>query len=111
MFEAGGSRVLMMGDAEQEIEQELLDSGADLRCDVVKLGHHGSASSSSLEFLRATHARTAIISCGADNSYGHPHSETLKNLNAAVIRDVRGTAQEGTIVIKFSKNTAEENAA
>ena len=111
MFEAGDSRVLMMGDAEQEIEQELLDSGADLRCDVVKLGHHGSASSSSLEFLRATHARTAIISCGADNSYGHPHSETLKNLNAAVIRDVRGTAQEGTIVIKFSKNTAEENAA
>ncbi len=111
MFEAGGSRVLMMGDAEQEIEQELLDSGADLRCDVVKLGHHGSASSSSLEFLRATHARTAIISCGADNSYGHPHSETLKNLNAAVIRDVRSTAQEGTIVIKFSKNTAEEDAA
>ena len=111
MFEAGGSRVLMMGDAEQEIEQELLDSGADLRCDVVKLGHHGSASSSSLEFLRATHARTAIITCGADNSYGHPHSETLKNLNAAVIRDVRSTAQEGTIVIKFSKNTAEEDAA
>lgn len=111
MFEAGGSRVLMMGDAEQEIEQELLASGADLRCDVVKLGHHGSASSSSLEFLRATHARTAVISCGADNSYGHPHSETLKNLNAAVIRDVRSTAQEGTIVIKFSKNTAEENAA
>ncbi|MBP3311670.1 MAG: MBL fold metallo-hydrolase [Butyricicoccus sp.] len=111
MFEAGDSRVLMMGDAEKEIEQELLDSDTDLRCDVIKLGHHGSASSSTLKFLQATHARTAILSYGADNSYGHPHEETLKNLNAAVIRDVRSTAEEGTIVINFPKNIAEENAA
>ena len=93
------------------IEQELLDSDTDLRCDVIKLGHHGSASSSTLKFLQATHARTAILSYGADNSYGHPHEETLKNLNAAVIRDVRSTAEEGTIVINFPKNIAEENAA
>lgn len=109
MFEAGDSRVLMMGDAEKEIERDLMDSGADLRCNVIKLGHHGSSSSSSRRFLEKSHASTAIISCGADNSYGHPHKKTLKNLNAAVIRDIRSTADQGSIVITFPKN--KENAA
>ena len=108
MFEANGTRVLMMGDAEAPVEQDLLDSGADIRCHIIRLGHHGSATSSGLDFLKATHAHTAIISCGADNDYGHPHQQTLVNLNAAVIRDVRST-EKGTIVITLPK--AKENAA
>lgn len=113
MFEAGDGRVLMTGDAEKEIEQSLLAQNADLRCDVIKLGHHGSRSSSIPSFLAAARARTAIISCASDNSYGHPHKETMKNLAAAVIRDVRSTAEEGSIVITFPKNTAnaKEDAA
>lgn len=108
IFEAGDARVLMMGDAEKEVEKNLLDRGADLRCDVIKLGHHGSNSSSTPAFLTASHARTAIISCASDNSYGHPHKETIKNLASAVIRDVRSTAKEGNIVITFPKNNTDK---
>ncbi len=63
---------LFMGDATSEAEMSLLESGACLRCDAVKVGHHGSNSSSSEEFIKATGALYAVISCSADNEYSHP---------------------------------------
>lgn len=55
--------------------------GSELECDVLKCGHHGSRTSTSEVFLKATNPTWAVISCGVDNSYGHPHQETLERLN------------------------------
>ena len=76
----GENSILMTGDAEEKSEEELLKtySSADLDCDVLKSGHHGSRSSSTKEFLNAVTPEYAIISCGEGNSYGHPHAETLE---------------------------------
>ena len=71
---------LFTGDAEEENELEMINAGYNLDCDVLKLGHHGSHSSSSEAFLRAVTPTYAIISCGEGNDYGHPHSETLASL-------------------------------
>ena len=105
LFEAGDTRVLMMGDAETPIENQLLASDADLRCDVIKLGHHGSSTSSSRAFLEAAAPTTAIISCAKENDYGHPHRETLETLSALSIDDVRYT-YNGTIVYEITESEA-----
>lgn len=71
---------LFTGDAESLSENEMLNAGYNLNSDVIKLGHHGSHSSSSEEFLKAVSPRYAVISCGEGNDYGHPHDETLEAL-------------------------------
>lgn len=73
----GNRRFLMMGDAETKAETDLMESGADLSADVLKVGHHGSHSSTGTAFLKAVSPSHAVISCGAGNRYGHPHPETL----------------------------------
>lgn len=105
MFEAGDTRVLMMGDAEAQIEEALLASGADLDCDILKLGHHGSSSSSTPAFLRAASPETAIVSCAKENDYGHPHREPLEALAALGVDDIRYTF-EGTVVIEIPESEA-----
>jgi len=85
----GAHGFLFMGDASKSVEQTLLDSGAPLRADVIKIGHHGSATSSGYRFLQAVQPTYALISCGANNSYGHPHSDTLSNLEALHIQTCR----------------------
>lgn len=81
----GNNSFLMMGDAGKEVEEELLAANADLRADVLKVGHHGSRYSSSADFLKAVAPRYALVTCGLGNSYGHPHQETIQNLNAEKI--------------------------
>lgn len=76
----GDTRFLLMGDAGKEVEEELLDSGVDLRADVLKVGHHGSRSSSSEMFIEAVSPTIALIPCGRENRYNHPHEETLDTL-------------------------------
>ena len=68
---------LLTGDAEALSEGEMIKAGYDLESDVLKVGHHGSSTSSSKAFLAAVSPRYAVISCGTDNTYGHPHKETL----------------------------------
>ena len=68
----------------------------DSSCDVLKLGHHGSSSSTDEEILRLTRPSLAIASCGADNSYGHPHEEVVELLEAEGITLLR-TDERGTI--------------
>lgn len=92
----GGSSILLTGDIEREGERGLLLSAADLSSTLVKVPHHGSKTSSSREFLLATHPSTAIISSGKENRYGHPHSEVLVRLRELGI-PFRSTANEGTI--------------
>lgn len=95
----GNTSVLLQGDAEAEAEQAILDSGANIDCDIIKLGHHGSNTSTSQAYLDAADPSCiAIISCGKDNSYGHPHQETLDKLSAAKL-DVFRTDELGTIEV------------
>lgn len=77
----GETVAILTGDAEKDVEEELLKSGENLRCDIYKVGHHGSETSSSEEFLSAMNPTYAVISCGKDNSYNHPHTETVRNLS------------------------------
>ncbi len=111
MLTAGTHRILFMGDAEAQAEQTLLSGGIPLACEVIKLGHHGSRSSSTLDFLQQVGAKTAIISCGADNTYGFPHAETLENLKNAGISDIRRTDEQGTIVMTFPASALTEKEA
>ena len=76
----GNHRFLMMGDAGKDVEESLLSAGADLRADVIKVGHHGSRSSSTDAFIRAVSPQYALITCGLGNSYNHPHGETMDTL-------------------------------
>ena len=109
MFEAGDTRVLMTGDAETDIEETLLASGADLDCDILKVGHHGSNTSSSPDFLAAASPETAVISCAKENDYGHPHREPLEALADLDVDDIRYTF-DGTVVIEI-ETTTESGAA
>lgn len=113
LFRAGDQDVLFMGDAESAAEESLLAHHPALTCDVLKVGHHGAATSSSGEFLQAVRPSTAVISCGVDNDYGHPSDQTLQNLSLAGVDDVRITAQSGTVVLPLNppSSSSEENAA
>ena len=90
--------MLFTGDMEAEAEQDLLNSGQNLKADVLKVGHHGSSTSTSAAFLTAVSPQIALISCGEGNRYGHPHEETLSALSAADITVLR-TDQDGEIAI------------
>lgn len=95
----GNTRFLFTGDAHKLNEKEMLSKGYDLSSDVLKVGHHGSSSSSSKEFLDKVKPKIAIISCGKNNDYGHPHKETLDELNQRKIKIYR-TDKDGTIVLE-----------
>lgn len=83
MVEYGSTRFLFTGDMERDAEIDLLDSGADVKADVLKVGHHGSYSSTSYVFLRSVAPTYAVISVGAANEYGHPHDDPLSRLQDA----------------------------
>ena len=99
-FTISDRKFLIMGDAPIAIEKKILQEEVNLKADYLKVGHHGSATSSSSAFLQAVSPQMAIISCGYQNSYGHPHPSTLANLKALKI-PYRRTDLEGTIEIQF----------
>lgn len=98
MIKYDNSKFLFMGDAEKLSEKEILSKGYDVKCDVLKVGHHGSTSSSSKAFLDKASPKIAIISCGKNNDYGHPHKETLQELKKRNIQVYR-TDIDGNIVL------------
>lgn len=110
IFEAGGRRVLFTGDAEAEIEQALLTQGADLSCDVLKAGHHGSSTSSTPDFVRHARPSIAVISCAKNNEYGHPHQETM-SLFRELGLEIHITAGEGSYVYPIPSDSKGANAA
>lgn len=100
----GKNSFLFMGDAEAFSENEILRKNFDLRADVLKVGHHGSSSSTSKQFLNSVLPKYAVISVGKDNSYGHPTKttlDTLKNAGATIYR----TDEKGTIICKSDGKT------
>jgi competence protein ComEC len=95
-----GSRTfLFCADSESGNESEMLASGLPLSADVLKVGHHGSTSSSTVAFLTAVAPRFAVISVGHDNSYDHPAQQTLDRLSA-VGATVYRTDEDGTVVVR-----------
>ncbi len=95
--EHGENRFLFTGDAEEAAEKDIMANGIDISADVYKAGHHGSRTSTSKEFFEAVDPAYAVISCGEENSYGHPHAETLNTFRMNGV-DVYRTDEEGTIV-------------
>lgn len=77
--------VMLTGDAEAEEEREIFLSGQDVRSNILKLGHHGSKTATSDVFLKAVDPHTAIVSAGKDNTFGHPHAETMSKLGNMTI--------------------------
>ena len=88
--------IMLMGDAEEVSEKEIDSSRVSSH--VLKVGHHGSSSSTSREFLENVSPLYAVISCGKDNDYGHPHRETLERLEGAGVKVLR-TDLLGTIIL------------
>jgi competence protein ComEC len=98
--EFGHIAMLLTGDAQSEAEARLLSHGrADLRADILKVGHHGSAYSSTPQFLAAVRPRIAIISCGRHNVFGHPSPRTLAALAATGAAIFRTDLNGGVSVI------------
>lgn len=92
------TRFLFTGDAESESEDEILANGLDVSADVLKVGHHGSDSSSTKRFIEAVKPRFAIISVGNGNRYGHPDTVTLNTLRENQA-EIWRTDEKGTIVV------------
>lgn len=100
----GETSFVFTGDAEQKSEKAMLAalSASEFKCDVLKVGHHGSTTSTCAEFLAATDPSLAIISCGKDNDYGHPNADVVERLEGADVSILR-TDLEGTIIICSDK--------
>ncbi|HOF42572.1 MAG TPA: MBL fold metallo-hydrolase [Candidatus Moranbacteria bacterium] len=101
-FRFGESSFLLTGDITEEKEKELVASGADLATEVLKVSHHGSKYSTGDEFLSATDAKSAVISVGKNNSYGHPSDEVLRKLSKHGVEIYR-TDEIGDIFYKCEK--------
>lgn len=93
----GDDSFLFCGDAETAAEEDMLKSGEVLEAEVLKVSHHGSSTSNTPAFLEAVHPAYGVISCGTDNSYGHPHSRVLDELEKQGAEIYR-TDEQGTIV-------------
>ncbi|NLV22472.1 MAG: MBL fold metallo-hydrolase [Syntrophomonadaceae bacterium] len=93
----GQDSFLFTGDAEEYSELEMQNSKYDLQADLIKIGHHGSTSSSTYSFLKAVNPEYAVISVGADNDYGHPSDRVISRLNSIGTKIYR-TDEQGTII-------------
>lgn len=101
----GDIAFMLTGDAPSSIENYLVETyGAELQSDVLKLGHHGSKTSSSDVFLRTVAPQFAVVSAGSDNSYGHPAKEVVARVTAAGVPLVT-TAREGRITFETDGTT------
>lgn len=103
-IEYGDTSFILSGDAEGSEEKDIIDGGTELAANVYHAGHHGSKTSSSDEWIKKISPEAIVISCGKDNSYGHPHAEALaafKQLGAQIYR----TDEQGNIVVTSDGKT------
>lgn len=99
-LDARGKSILLTSDTEEPVEKTLVAAHADLRSDILKVGHHGSRTSSGTGFLLAVHPSLAIISVGKDNPFGHPRAEIVKRFKDLDI-GMKRTDKEGTVDVKW----------
>ncbi|QBO37004.1 DNA internalization-related competence protein ComEC/Rec2 [Periweissella cryptocerci] len=102
----GNQRFLFMGDLDQAGEKMIMRQYPMLRVDVLKLGHHGSKTSTAPEFVKQIKLQLAIISAGRNNMYGHPHQDTITTLEAEHVQYV-STAKNGMISYRWSRKYTE----
>lgn len=95
-LENGSNSFIFTGDAEETSEQDMISTGMNLDCDVLSVGHHGSESSTTWDFLAATSPSYAVVSCGAGNQYNHPSAETMERLSDMEIPVFR-TDKQGSV--------------
>jgi len=95
---------LFTGDGEEEAESEMLNSGANLKANILHMGHHGSKTSTTDSFLKAVQPDIAIYSASDDNQYGHPHIEALNRLEKSAAL-VYGTDIHGTVIVETDGKT------
>ncbi len=103
-LEYDGVSVLLTGDVEMAGEQAILEAAGGrqelMDCQILKVAHHGSSGSSGADFLKAVSPELAVISCGRNNAYGHPHQAVVERLEAAGCRQVT-TAEQGAVIIRL----------
>lgn len=97
MVTHGENKFLFMGDAEKDAEGDLLETNADIDADVLKAGHHGSNSSSTMKFLSAVSPLYTVVSVGADNSYNHPSEKAIQRI-LKYSKDIYRTDLQGDII-------------
>lgn len=90
---------LLTGDSQKEVEDSLLEAKIDVSADILNVGHHGSKTSTSMDFLEKVNPEYALISCGEDNEYGHPNSFVMEKLQKKKVRVYR-TDLDGNVVLK-----------
>lgn len=98
------NKFLLTGDAKKEEEMSVLESGANVDCDLLHVSHHGSNTSSTDEFLEKATPDYAVISCGIDNDYGHPHAETISKLEKYTDKIYRTDICSDIVVTSDGKN-------
>ncbi len=116
MVTYGETRFLLTGDMEAKAERDLIEAGCDLDADLLKVGHHGSSTSTSYVFLNEVMPRYAVIQCGKDNDYGHPHEEVLSRLRDADVQlyrtdlqgDILAVSDGVTITVTTDRNADAE---
>lgn len=106
MAEIDNTKILFTGDAETKTENKLLEDNINIDCDILKVSHHGSNTSSSERFLSEATPDYAVISVGKGNSYSHPHTETLKSLKKCGAKILR-TDNNGDIIFDFTDDNIE----
>lgn len=119
MVTYGETKFLFTGDAERDAEQAILNSGADLSASVLKVGHHGSDTSTTYQFLREIMPAYAVISVGTGNDYGHPTENTLSRLRDADVTvyrtdlqgDIKCTSDGTTVSFSVAKNANADTLA
>lgn len=99
-----GFKLLLMGDAGIEVEQDILEKYNLEDIDILKIGHHGSKTSSSKKFINKTNPKYSLISVGKNNKFGHPNANVLNNLKTSKIYR---TDQNGSIIFKFKNSKVE----
>lgn len=110
LLEHGSKKFVFTGDAEEEAERDMIGNGIDISADVLKAGHHGSRTASMEDFVSAVHPEYAVISCGEDNEYGHPHAATLNTFRSLGIKIFR-TDEQGSLIAMSDGKTVTWNAA
>lgn len=103
LFTYGGVKFLFTGDADQQAERRMMNTGITIDADILQLGHHGSNTSSDPSFIAKVSPAVAIYSAGAGNSYGHPHAEVVSRIQQAGIT-LYGTDVHGTIIVTTDGN-------
>lgn len=104
MVQFGDKKFLFTGDMEAYAENELVKSHTNLKADVLKVGHHGSYSSTSLAFLEEVDPDYGVISCGRDNEYGHPHGAPMNRLKNADVELLRTDLMGNVVVVTDGKD-------